>query len=536
MVLIIRDGWGYNPNPDHDSFNAIKNADTRITDQLMMDYPWTLIHTSGEEVGLPEGTMGNSEVGHQNIGAGRIVDQESVRISKAIRKGDFYENPTLVAAVLSAREKGRTVHLIGIASDAGVHGLMTHLYACLELCRRLKHDKVVIHCLTDGRDTGPYTGKRYVRDIEDKCREMGVGRVVTVCGRYYAMDRDHRWERVEKGFQVLTGRGPSYPNFSTIEEAIQNYYDNPTNNSQQGDEFITPRTIGADWRETRITDGDSVIFYNYRGDRPREITRAFVMAEFYGNVKPSPLTGEKGFDRGPKLDLFYVTMTAYEEELYEWVQVAYPKPPKMENILGEYLAKLGLKQFRCAETEKFPHVTFFFNDYREAPFEGEERLIVPSPKVGTYDLKPDMSAVPVCDAVMEAVERDYDFIVVNFANCDMVGHTGKLEAAVAAVETVDRCVGAIVAKTLTKGGSLIVTADHGNAEQMWSPENNSAHTAHTHYDVPCIIVDARCRNGGNTSLRSGGNLADIVPTALQLMGLEQPEEMEGKSLLAAVPK
>jgi 2,3-bisphosphoglycerate-independent phosphoglycerate mutase len=536
MVLIIRDGWGFNPNADHDSFNAVKKANTPNADQLMTEYPWALIHTSGEEVGLPEATMGNSEVGHQNIGAGRIVDQESVRITKAIRKGDFFENPTLVAAVLSAREKGRTVHLIGIASDAGVHGLMTHLYACLELCRRLKHDKVAIHCLTDGRDTGPYTGKGYVREIEEKCREIGVGSVASISGRYYVMDRDHRWERVQKGYEMLTGRGGAFPNFPATGEAIQEYYDNPTNDSQVGDEFITPRTVGDDWRETRIKDGDSLIFYNYRGDRPREITRAFVMPEFYGNVKPSPLTGEKGFDRGPKLDLFYVTMTAYEEELYEWVQVAFPKPPKMENILGEYLSKRGLKQFRCAETEKFPHVTFFFNDYREAPFEGEERLIVPSPRVPTYDLQPEMSALPVRDAVLESLDRGYDFIVVNFANGDMVGHSGKLEAAIAAIETVDRCVGAIAEKTLAEGGSLIITADHGNAEQMWSPENGSVHTAHTHYDVPCIIVDPRFRNGDKTLLRSGGNLADIVPTALQLMGLEQPEQMEGRSLVVAVPK
>jgi 2,3-bisphosphoglycerate-independent phosphoglycerate mutase len=536
MVLIIRDGWGFNPNPDHDAFNAVKKAKTPNTDRLMTNYPWTLIHTSGEEVGLPEGTMGNSEVGHQNIGAGRIVYQESVRITKAIRNGEFFENPTLVAAVLSAREKGRTVHLIGIASDAGVHGLMEHLYACLELCRKLKHDKVVIHCLTDGRDTGPYTGKGYVEEIEAKCREIGVGRVGSISGRYYVMDRDNRWERVQQGYELLTGRGAPYPSFSGTAEAIQDYYDNPTNDSQQGDEFITPRTVGADWPETRVRDGDSLIFYNYRGDRPREITRAFVMPEFLGNVKPSPLTGEKGFDRGPRLDLFYVTMTAYEEELNQWVEVAFPKAPKMVNILGEYLSQRGLKQFRCAETEKFPHVTFFFNDYREAPFPGEERLIVPSPKVPTYDLKPDMSALPVCDAVLESLDRDYDFIVVNFANGDMVGHTGKLEAAMAAVETVDHCVGAIVEKALAKGGSLIVTADHGNAEQMWSPENKSAHTAHTQYDVPCIVVDSRYRNGGKAQLRSGGNLADIVPTALCLMGLEQPSEMEGKSLLAQVPR
>jgi 2,3-bisphosphoglycerate-independent phosphoglycerate mutase len=320
------------------------------------------------------------------------------------------------------------------------------------------------------------------------------------------------------------------PQFGSTAAAMDDYYANPTNESQKGDEFVTPRVIGSDAHETRISDGDSVIFYNYRGDRPREISRAFVMDLFEGQVKPSPDSGKKGFDRGPKLDLYYVTMTAYEQELNQMVHVAFPKPPKMQEIAGQYLAEKGLKQFRCAETEKFPHVTFFFNDYRDEPFEGEDRKIIQSPKVATYDLQPEMSAPGVRDAVLEALDDDYAMIVVNFANGDMVGHTGSLEAAVKAIEAVDQCVGAVVDKTLARGGSAIVTADHGNSEQMWDPENDSPHTAHTTYDVECIVVDSRYA-GKTIKLRSDGRLADIVPTALSLMGLDQPKEMTSQSLL-----
>ena len=528
MVVIVRDGWGRNPNPEHDAFNAVKLAKTPECDALLADYPSVLIHTSGEDVGLPDGTMGNSEVGHQNIGAGRIVDQESVRITKAIRTGEFFENDALAGAVQRAKDSDKTVHLMGLASDAGVHALMDHLYGCLELCKKIGQKKVVIHAFTDGRDTGPYTGKGFIGQIEDKCQAIGVGRIVSLCGRYWSMDRDNRWERVKRAYDMLTGRGDT-PNFATAAEAVQNYYDNPTNDSQNGDEFITPRTVGDDAADTRISDGDSVIFYNYRGDRPREITRAFVMDQFYGHVKESPDSGEKGFDRGDKLDVFYVTMTAYEAALSEMVNVAFPKPPKMVDIAGQWLQQHKLKQFRCAETEKFPHVTFFFNDYRDDPFEGEDRKIVPSPKVATYDLQPEMSAPGIRDAVLEALDGDYAMIVVNFANGDMVGHTGKLDAAIKAVETVDGCVGQIVKKTLAKGGQLIVTADHGNAEQMFDPTTNAPHTAHTTYTVECILVDSRLKSSG-IKLREGGRLADIVPTAFKMMGLEQPEAMTGQSL------
>lgn len=528
VVLIVRDGWGRNPNAEHDAFNAVKLAATPRCDRLLATYPSTLIHTSGEDVGLPHGTMGNSEVGHQNIGAGRIVYQESVRISRAIRDGSFFDNPAMVNAVKRAQVNDATVHLMGLASDVGVHSLLGHLYGCVELCQRFGQEKLAIHCFTDGRDSGPFTGKDFVADIESKCEEIGVGRVASICGRYYAMDRDNRWERVSQAYHMLTGRGES-PRFDNAMGAMQDFYDNPTNPSQRGDEFVTPRTVGE---PAPIRDGDSVIFFNYRGDRPREITRAFVMDDFYGNVAPSPDSGEKGFDRGHKLDLCYVTMTAYEQQLGQWVHVAFEKLPKMTNIGGDYLSQQGLTQFRSAETEKFPHVTFFFNDYRDEPFVGESRQMAQSPKVATYDLQPQMSGPQVCDIILGRLAADdcEDFILVNFANGDMVGHTGVLEAAIAAVETVDGCVGRIVDATLARGGALIVTADHGNAEQMFDPTTNAPHTAHTTYDVECIVVDPDSKDA---VLRDGGRLADIMPTALDLLGLETPGEMTGRSLLRA---
>lgn len=539
VVLIIRDGWGRNPNPEHDEFNAVHLAATPRCDALLAEYPWTLIKTSGEDVGLPDGTMGNSEVGHQNLGAGRIVDQESVRITKAISQGDFFSNEVLVGGVQRARAQDGSVHLFCIASDAGVHGLLDHLYAVLEICRQQEMPQVFVHLFTDGRDTGPFTGLEYVRQVQSRCGEIGVGQIATVCGRYWAMDRDNRWERVRRAYDCLTGRGGESPNFRSESEAIQDYYDHPTNSSQQGDEFVTPRTVGELAKQSRITDGDTVIFVNYRGDRPREITQAFVNNDFHGHVAPSPDTGERGFDRGPKLDLTYVTMTAYKQELSELVDVAYPKPPKMEAIGGEYVASMGLTQFRCAETEKFPHVTFFFNDYRDDPFPGERRLMPQSPRVATYDLAPEMSAREVCDAVLERVRADEgeDFILVNFANTDMVGHTGKLDAAIRAAEVVDGHVGEIVDAVLERGGALIVTADHGNSEQMWDPETDAPHTAHTTYDVELIVVDpnrtpAATAGAGKPSslLRAGGCLADVFPTALELLGIDKPSAMSGRSL------
>ncbi|MBL9002473.1 MAG: 2,3-bisphosphoglycerate-independent phosphoglycerate mutase [Phycisphaerae bacterium] len=552
FVLIIRDGWGMNPNPEHAPFDAVRVARSRgltpVADRLMREYPWTLIRTSGEDVGLPEGTMGNSEVGHQNIGAGRIVDQESVAITKACRVG-LAKNQVIAHAINRAMSRGGALHLMGINSDAGVHGLLTHLYACLDACRELGQRRVYIHLFTDGRDTGPFSGLDYARQVQSACERIGVGRIASVMGRYFALDRDYRWERVQRSYECLTGRG-TLATSSDAAEAIQLYYDKPAADNLKGDEFITPTAIGADAAsiaESRIRDGDSVIFYNYRGDRPRELSAAFVFPDAqWARVKPSPDSGRIGFDRGTKLDLEYVTMTAYWEELAPFVKVAFPKPPKMVNIAGEYISAAGLTQFRCAETEKYPHVTFFFNDYRDQPFPGEQRENPQSPKVSTYDLLPEMSADKVCDAVLArlAASDGEDVLIVNFANADMVGHTGVLEAAVTACAAVDRCVGRIVEAALARGGNLMVTADHGNSEQMWDPESNAPHTAHTVYDVPLIIVGADFKgrtlrgdqdaNGWfDPAVRARrGRLADIMPTAFAMLGLPKPGEMSGESLLA----
>jgi len=534
-VLIVRDGWGRNPNPWHDSFNAVKRAATPVCDALLRDYPWTLIKTSGEDVGLSDGTIGNSEVGHQNIGAGRVVNQESVRITKTIRSNAFYENPVLLDALTNASR----IHLLGIASDAGVHGLLEHLYACVELCKRQHKTQVYLHLFTDGRDTGPFTGIDFVDQIGRELNRAGVGQISSISGRYYAMDRDNRWQRVEQAYNLLTGRGDP-PHFADAAAAVRNYYDQPTNNSQRGDEFITPRTVGPDPAQSRITHGDTVIFYNYRGDRPREIVKAFTCDDEQWSAMPaSPDTGKGGFCRGKKLGLHFVTMTGYEQGLP--VQVAFPKLRRMANIAGQYLASLGMRQFRCAETEKFAHVTFFFNDYREQPFEGESRQMAQSPKVATYDLQPQMSADKVTDIVLARLQADdcEEFILVNFANGDMVGHTGNLAATVKAIETVDLAVGKIIQASLTSGngGKLIVTADHGNAEQMFDPDTNCPHTAHTTYDVECVLVDPRLKHHAtgamnpSPALRCDGRLADVFPTALMMMQLDQPPEMAGRSLI-----
>jgi 2,3-bisphosphoglycerate-independent phosphoglycerate mutase len=516
-VIIVRDGWGRNPDPKWNSANAVSLAKHPVADRIMAQYPSTLIHTSGFDVGLPEGTMGNSEVGHQNIGAGRVVDQESVAITKQVRDGQFFDNLALNQAVDRAIKNHAAVHLFGIVSDAGVHGRLEHLFGCLELSRRKGIKQVFLHAFTDGRDTPPNSGLGYIREIEAKMKEIGVGQIATVSGRYWAMDRDNRWPRVEKAYRALTaGTGPA---FTSAEAAVQSYYNHPTEPNMSGDEFITPSVITSDGKTPRalVKNGDSVIFYNYRGDRPRELTKAFVLDDF------------SGFDRGQKLDLFYCTMTAYEQGLP--VHVAYPKPPKMISTLGDYISSLGLKQFRCAETEKFPHVTFFFNDYREEPFPGEDRQIIPSPKdVSTYDQKPEMSAQGVCDEVVRRIDSGvYDLVVVNFANGDMVGHTGVLAAAIKAVEVVDACVGRILEAVQRQGGCAIVLADHGNCEQMIDPVTGGPHTAHTTYDVELIVVDDRHK--GHT-LAQGGRLADVAPTALKLMGLPQPPEMTGKSLIS----
>ncbi len=564
FVLIIRDGWGENPHPSHDSFNAIKLARKPVDDMLRREWPGTLVKTSGEDVGVPEGQTGNSEVGHQNIGAGRIVDQEVVRISKACRTGEIAEVAAIKETIVAARDSGRAVHLMGIASEAGVHGRLSHLYALLEACKKhgMAGDRVFVHLFTDGRDTGPFTGKGFVEEAEQAIRRIGIGAIATLAGRYWAMDRDYRWERVQTAYLALTGRGnatkadalggtlETIPHFTSASEAMQSYYDHPTAPTLGGDEFVTPCIIGKDrWAALacRIAENDSVIFYNYRGDRPREIAAAFVYPDAdWAKVKPSPDSGKNGFERGPRLNTHFVCMTAYSEDLAKRTRVAFDKPPKMPKIAGEVWSALGLRQFRCAETEKFPHVTFFFNDYRDEPFPGESRENPQSPRVATYDLKPEMAADQVRDAVLKRLAAGdcEEIIIVNFANCDMVGHTGVLRAAIKAVEFTDACVGAIIDATLKKGGSLIVTADHGNAEQMFDPETNAPHTAHTEYDVPLYVVGAafkgrKLRGDMNAAgwfkpevRASRGRLADVVPTAMAMMSLGQPGEMTGKTLLA----
>ncbi|MCH8992792.1 MAG: 2,3-bisphosphoglycerate-independent phosphoglycerate mutase [Acidobacteria bacterium] len=528
--MIIRDGWGVNPDPEWNRANAVHLARTPVDSRLTAEYPHVLIRTSGNDVGLPDGVMGNSEVGHQNIGAGRIVEQEIMRITSRIDDGSFFSNPALVRAFERAAQTGGDVHMIGLCSDGRVHSDLDHLYGLLAMTRRqvFPGDRVFVHAFTDGRDTLPNSGIAFLEAIETRCREVSVNPVASVVGRYYAMDRDHRWDRVEKAYRMLVhGEGDR---FSSAAQALRHYYAHPSEASRTGDEFVLPSVITRDkGSPTRIRDGDSVIFFNFRGDRPRELCAAFVHDEFpLDGVERDGTPQRMGFDRGSKLDLCFVTMTSYKQGLP--VHVAFGKPPELQNILGAYVAKQGLTQFRCSETEKYPHVTFFFNDYRDEPFPGEDRHLVPSPRdVTTYDQKPEMSAYAVTDAVVERIAggRD-DLVVINYANGDMVGHTGDLQAAIRAVEVVDECVGRVVDAVLEKGGGLIVTADHGNCEQMIDPASGGPHTAHTTYDVELIVVDERYRH---RSLRTGGRLADIAPTLLELLGLPKPEAMTGSSLL-----
>jgi len=509
-VLIIRDGWGYNPDPNEDAYNSIKRAHTPTDDMLMAEYPHCLIHTYGEWVGLPDGTMGNSEVGHQNMGAGRIVPQESVRLTFAIRDGSFFENPEFLKMIDWVRQHQGKVHFMGLCSDIGVHSLLGHLYGLLELAKRNGLKEVFIHAFTDGRDSPPDSGLGYIADIEKKAAEIGVGKIATVMGRFYAMDRDSRWDRVQKACECLRfGKGVKA---RSATEAIRSSYEKKVT-----DEFIEPTAIVNESGEpiASISDGDGVVFFNFRGDRPRELTRVFVDPDF------------KEFTRTVKPNVYFVCLTEYDASIP--APVAFPKPPKMKNTLGAYWGSLGLKQFRCAETEKYAHVTFFFNDYNEKPFKGEDRQIVPSPKVRTYDLKPEMSAYEVANVVLERLDSDkYDVMVINFANPDMVGHTGDLTAAIKAAETVDECVGKVIEKVKSMGGAAIVTADHGNFEKMIDGAPDSPHTAHTVGDVPLIIFDDRYKD---KKLREGGTLADVGPTFLEVMGVPQPQEMTGRSLL-----
>ena len=509
-ILIIRDGWGHNPDPAEDQYNAAKRAATPVDDMLMAEYPNCLIHPYGEFVGLPEGTMGNSEVGHQNIGAGRIVPQESVRLSTAIRDGSFFENKEFLKLAEFVKGRNGRMHLMGLCSDIGVHSLLDHLYGLLELAKRNDIEDVFIHAFTDGRDSPPDSGEGYLAGIEERAQEIGVGKIATVMGRFYAMDRDSRWDRVQKAYECMTlGKGLKAANAA---EAVASGYEKDVT-----DEFIEPTCIVNEENEplALIKDGDGIVFFNFRGDRPREITRAFVEPDF------------KDFARTTQPDVCYVCMTEYDATIP--AHVAFPKPPKMKNIIAAYWGSLGLKQFRCAETEKYAHVTFFFNDYTEKPFPGEDRQIVPSPRVRTYDLKPEMSAYEVTDVVLERLDSGkYDVMVVNLANPDMVGHTGVLSAAIKAAEAVDECVGRILEKVKQLGGSAIITADHGNFEKMIDRTPENPHTAHTIGDVPLIIFDEKYKDA---TLRADGTLADVAPTLLQIMNLPKPKEMTGKSLI-----
>lgn len=519
VLLIIRDGWGKNPHPEQNAFNAVHLAKKPADDLLHATSPHTLVAASGLDVGLPDGVMGNSEVGHENIGAGRIVDQELVRLNKLFWEKRLASNPVWRGAVERVKSRGSVLHLMGIVSDAGVHGMLEHLYGILRQAKEDGVGQVFIHAFTDGRDTPPSSGLGYIRQVEEQCRQIGIGRIATVCGRFWSMDRDNRWERVSKAYFMLTG-AKAEATATSAEAAVQQYYNKPLSETQKGDEFVLPTWIvGADGKPlASIRNGDAVVFYNYRGDRPRELTKAFVVDGF------------KEFDRGAKLDLYYATMTEYESGLP--VNVILPKPEKLKNILGEVVAAAGIAQFRCAETEKNPHVTFFFNNYRKDPFPGEDRACPSSPKVPTYDMQPEMSAGEVTKAAQDAIlSGKYGLIVVNYANPDMVGHTGSLAATIKAVEATDHGVATLLAALRQVGGEAVVCADHGNAEQLYDPTVNGPHTAHTLNLVEVFVVGDRFA-AGKTKMRTGGRLADIAPTVLDLMGLPKPKEMTGESLVA----
>ena len=500
LLLMILDGFGIAPKEG----NAIAAANKPNLDRLFSSNPITKIGASGLDVGLPDGQMGNSEVGHTNIGAGRIVYQELTRITKAIEDGPFFENEAFLSAVENAKKNGTALHLIGLLSDGGVHSHITHLYGLLELAKRHGLTKVYVHALLDGRDVPPASGKDFVAACAEKMKEIGVGEIATVMGRYYAMDRDNRWERVEKAYSAMVYR-EGVQAADPVQAVADSYANDVT------DEFVVPVVCE---KGAPIQANDSVIFYNFRPDRAREITRTFVDPDFSGFER------KNGF-----FPLTYVCMTQYDATMPN-VQVAF-KPESLENTFGEYISQKGLKQLRIAETEKYAHVTFFFNGGVEKQYDGEDRILVKSPKVATYDLQPEMSAYEVTDKLVAAIESSkYDVIILNFANCDMVGHTGVFEAAVKAVEAVDTCVGRVTDAVAAQGGVTLITADHGNADRMVD-DDGSPFTAHTTNPVPFCVVGYDCK------LREGGHLADIAPTMLQILGLPQPAEMTGKSLIEA---
>ena len=506
VVLMILDGYGLNDNPEA---NAVAMAKTPVMDKLMAEYPFKKGYASGMSVGLPDGQMGNSEVGHMNMGAGRIVYQELTRITKEIQDGEFFENPEILMAINNCKVRGSDLHLFGLLSDGGVHSHNTHLYALLEMAKRNGLDRVYVDCFLDGRDTPPRSGINFLADLEEKMKEIGVGKIAMISGRYYAMDRDNNYDRVQIAYDAMT-KGEGLKAASSA-EAIQGSYDR-----DESDEFVKPTVImDGDKPVSLIKDGDSVVFFNFRPDRAREITHCFCDNDF------------SFFDRGPRKKVLYVCFKDYYPEIPN-KEIAFKKVD-VTNTFGEWLAAQGMKQARIAETEKYAHVTFFFNGGVEDPNENEDRILVRSPKdVPTYDLKPEMSAYGVLDKLLAAIDSDkYDAIVINFANPDMVGHTGVLPAAIKAVEVVDECVGKAVDAIVAKGGVLFSGADHGNCEQIVNYATGAPHTAHTTNPVPFILVNY----DKDYTLAEGGVLADIVPTLIEVMGTEQPKEMTGKSLL-----
>ena len=509
VVLVVLDGWGYRPFMEN---NAIALAETPVMDCLWTTYPRTLIQASGKDVGLPQGQMGNSEVGHLNLGAGRIVPQELVRISDAVEDGSFLKNSQLVKICQEVRSRQGKLHLIGLCSEGGVHSHLDHLLGLLDLAKEQILEQVCIHTITDGRDTNPTEGINAVQKLESYIEKIRLGRIVTISGRYYAMDRDRRWERVKNAYDVITQDGTG-DGRSTVEVIKDFYSKNIT------DEFIPPTRIAPG----AVEPGDGIIFFNFRPDRARQICHALIS------------TGFDGFERQQIRPLSFVTLTQYETNLP--VNVAF-EPQNLSNILGEIVARQGLKQFRTAETEKYPHVTYFFNGGLENPFTGEDRELVPSPMVTTYDKSPAMSAQAVTDRACIAIEKGiYSLVVINYANPDMVGHTGNIEAAIKGVETVDDCLGQLLTSISTMGGTVLITADHGNAELMRDEQGNPW-TAHTTEPVPFIVVEGERRkilgHGGVVELRDNGRLADVAPTILEILQLPQPKEMTGQSLIEPV--
>ncbi|WP_317848114.1 2,3-bisphosphoglycerate-independent phosphoglycerate mutase [Pseudomonas sp. HTZ2] len=501
LVLIILDGFGHSESPE---YNAIFAANTPVYDRLRASQPNGLISGSGMDVGLPDGQMGNSEVGHMNLGAGRVVYQDFTRVTKAIRDGEFFSNPVLTGAVDKAVGAGKAVHILGLLSDGGVHSHQDHLIAMAELAAQRGADKIYLHAFLDGRDTPPRSAQSSIELLDATFAKLGKGRIASLIGRYYAMDRDNRWDRVSAAYNLIVDSVADYTAPSALAGLEAAYA------RDESDEFVKATRIGE---AVKVEDGDAVIFMNFRADRARELSRAFVEADF--NEFPRA--------RLPKLAA-YIGLTQYSAKIPAPAAFA---QASLDNVLGEYLAKKGKTQLRIAETEKYAHVTFFFSGGREEPFEGEERILIPSPKVATYDLQPEMSAPEVTDRIVEAIEQQrYDVIVVNYANGDMVGHTGVFEAAVKAVEALDGCVGRIVQALDKVGGEALITADHGNVEQMEDACTGQAHTAHTTEPVPFIYVGKR-----NLKVREGGVLADVAPTMLKLLGLEKPAEMTGTSIL-----